>query len=125
MQILVKSSSDGPLLHIQGTGIAGTARWRGGPVPAPGVRPSVELEITAVVPWTKIAVGETRGLTDPPDGQLVLTGTVEDIDHQGVLILRVGNGVVLIDTSGEPPLGVVGQQIATTISDVEIFPTGV
>ena len=51
---------------------------------------------------------------------MLLRGLVEDLDQDGVLTLRVAGSVVLIETVGEPPLHVVGEEVAMFVRFAEI-----
>ncbi|WP_182376463.1 hypothetical protein [Nocardioides sp. WS12] len=54
------------------------------------------------------------------DGQL-LVGIVEDIEGESV-VLRVGEGLLLLEVQGVPPLGVLGSEVAVRPSCFEIWP---
>ncbi|MGY4644580.1 hypothetical protein [Cellulomonas sp. URHB0016] len=109
-----------------GGGVAGAAAWRGGTLP-PGTRDvDVELEVPGEVDWRQIVVtGEGADAQEPAEDELLLRGVVEDLDQDGVLTLHVAGSVVLIETVGEPPLYVVGKEVAIIVRSAEIYPTGV
>lgn len=94
---------------------------------APGVEHDceVELEIAGAVPWERIKDAGPTGtptLRRRPDGLVSLRGRVDDIDEDLVLRLWLGATSLLIDSVGEPPLGVVGRFVDIVVDDVTLFP---
>lgn len=106
--------------------VAGVVVWRGEP-PAPGARDAdVELGVPEAVDWREIGVGDGAvNVAVPADNELWLRGLVEDLDQDGVLTVLVAGSVVLIDTVGEPPLRVVGEEVAMVVRAAEVYPIGV
>jgi hypothetical protein len=97
-----------------------TAQWRGAHPPRPDEVHDVELEAVGELHW-----GETVHLADgepPLEGEHLLVGLVEDIDGD-MVTLRVADSVVLVDISGEPPLGVVGRQVSVRPRGLAVWPT--
>ncbi|WP_239313957.1 MULTISPECIES: hypothetical protein [unclassified Frankia] len=91
-----------------------------------GVAVDVEVEVHEEIDWSEIVVDPQPGtIVDVLDQAMVFRGVVEDLDKDGVLTLRFGSGIVLVDTTGEAPLGVVGRDVSLTVRDIEIYPTGV
>jgi hypothetical protein len=79
----------------------------------------VELDTHGQLVWaTDTSVMSPAG--DSEDGQ-VLTGTVEDIEGATVA-LRVGDGLLLLEVEGTPPLGVLGAEVSVTPTRFEIWP---
>jgi hypothetical protein len=101
-----------------------TGTWVGA---SPGLKQDYEVELDApgVVPWDMINVAGPNGtpiLLERPDGLVSLTGRVDDIDEDLVLQLWLGETSVMIDTEGEPPLGIVGRFVDVVVEDLVLFP---
>ena len=112
-------------MSISASDVSGSALWRGAAHSA-GVEVDVELESRDEIDWNKISVGPcVRGIVEEGAQDLVVRGFVDDLDAHGVLTLRLAAGVVLIDTVGESPQGVVGREISLAVRDVDIFRTNV
>jgi hypothetical protein len=112
------------LLSFTAADVHGVGRWVGANPPAAGVEVEVELTVPREIPWEEIALDP--GPTDSgPPGAAVIDGLVEDFDHDGVLVLRVVDGIVLVDTKGVPPLAIVGRRLRLTPDVVEIYPVDI
>jgi hypothetical protein len=101
-----------------------TGTWVGA---SPGLKQDyeVELDVPGVVPWERINDAGSHGtpiLLERPDGLVSLTGRVDDIDEDLVLQLWLGETSVMIDSVGEPPLGIVGRFVDVVIEDLALFP---
>ena len=118
--------STGDLVRFTVAGGWAIATWEGeNPHPA-GVEVDVELDLPDEVDWNRIVVGPMDGrIVELRESGLVLRGVVVDLDELGVLSLSVGTGVVMVDTLGEPPLGVVGQTVALPVDRLAVYPTGI
>jgi hypothetical protein len=98
-----------------------TARWRGDAPPALNVAEHVELDTVGRLTWgSGLAVINPDGVSEYGE---MLTGVVEDIEGD-VVTARVGEGLVLLDVEGDPPLGALGKAIRITPAAFEIWPTG-
>jgi len=124
---LTRSGTSGHwVVAAAGGGVAGAVVWRGETVPTGAGEVDAELEVPGEVDWRTIVAASTRAnVPSPAEDELLLRGVVEDLDQDGVLTLRVAGSVVLIDTVGEPPLHVVGQEVAMVVHSAELYPTGV
>jgi hypothetical protein len=123
---IVRSGTSNHLVVAAAAGdVVGAVAWRC--ETPPGARDvDVELEVPEEIDWREIGVGdEAAGVRAPADDELRLRGLVEDLDQEGVLTLRVAGSVVLIETVGEPPLHVVGDEVAMVVRAAEAYPTGV
>ncbi|WP_239373532.1 hypothetical protein [Frankia sp. Cj5] len=117
---------DGDRVLFTAEGGRGIASWRGDGAQVAGVAVDVEVEVHEEIDWSEIVVDPQPGtIVDVLDQAMVFRGVVEDLDKDGVLTLRFGSGIVLVDTTGEAPLGVVGRDVSLTVRDIEIYPTGV
>ena len=91
-----------------------------------------EIELGAI-DWSDVRVvstGEESGRLLRPRSAGVahhalpfaLRATVEDHDQHGVAQLRVQGEVLLVDTTGEAPDGIVGSTIEFAPVDIELYP---
>lgn len=98
-----------------------TARWRGHAAPALDVAVHVELDTVGRLMWSSgLAVINPDGVSEHGE---MLIGVVEDIEGN-VVTARVGEGLVLLEVEGDPPLGALGKAIRITPAAFEIWPTG-
>ncbi|MBB2923655.1 hypothetical protein [Cellulomonas cellasea] len=115
-----------PAVGVNAPGVSGSAVWRGPGAPVVGVPVDVELDVPGPVGWDMFVVGTPS--TDLPavaEGELRLVGVVEHRDDDGVVVLRVGRSVVLVETTGTPPRRIDGQRVAVVVRGVEVHPTSV
>ena len=104
----------------------GIGIWNGDGDPVRG-EIDVEFEVSLPVCWSSIGVlkgvGDDRIEISAVDNKLVnVFGRVLDCDEQGVLSLAVGPTHLLLDTRGEPILGVVGRRVRVSDVALEVFP---
>ncbi len=104
----------------------GVGRWSGAGDPAEG-RFDVEFDVSLPVHWSSIGVlecnGDDRAEISAVDPTLVdVFGRVLECDEQGVLGLLVGPTHLLLDTTGEPILGVAGRRVRVNGLALEVFP---
>jgi len=95
--------------------------------PAPGVVVDVELSVPGEVSWDDVEVG-AAGARGPAaaTGLVVEAAVVFDVDEQDVATLRLPDGgIVLVDSVGEPPPGVVGRDVTLHLDRVLVHPTAV
>ena len=98
-----------------------TARWRGDAAPTVRVAEHVELDTVGRLTWGPgLAVVNPEGVSEHGE---MLIGVVEDIEGD-VVTARVGEGLVLLDVEGDPPLGALGKAIRITPAAFEVWPTG-
>ena len=98
------------------------ARWMGGGRPTGGPC-HVELEVRDVVDW-----GEIERYAHPVERieedalGVRISGTVMEVDELGVLSLRLGRTLLLVDTEGMPPSDIVGASIAFRAKELQLYP---
>ena len=123
LRVCGTSGYDVDLVQVEAAGVAGWCLWPDAPDVATSVH--VELEVPGEVAWDDIVVDGAG----PPSGLSSYTGLVVhddvlDVDEQGVLTLRLPQGaVLLVDTSGEPPLHVLGRAVTLYLDRVVVHPT--
>ncbi|QSQ21154.1 hypothetical protein JY651_39105 [Pyxidicoccus parkwayensis] len=89
----------GPRIALKTPGGIVWVYWRGDP-PTKGQFTDVELAVTRVLTWGEELepVSEVR---EPTLG--VLDGTLEAVDAEGTVTLRVGTAQVILSARGTPP----------------------
>jgi hypothetical protein len=89
----------GPRIALKTPGGIVWVYWRGDP-PTKGQFTDVELAVTRVLTWGEELepVSEVR---EPTLG--VLDGTLEAVDAEGTVTLRVGTSQVILSARGTPP----------------------
>ena len=123
MRVLVVRAPVGGPIEVRDVGVAGTATWRGAVPPAGRIGTEVELNVLSDVDWNDISVGSALlDIVPRRSNGLVIKGAVVDVDQYGVLTLDTGGGIVLLDTVGDPPLGIAGRPVELEVRDVELFP---
>ena len=99
-----------------------TARWRGEDAPVVGATHEVELDTCGRLVWAEgLSIVSPDG---PSHGVQTLSGLIEDIEGDSVVV-RVGEGVLLLDVAGDPPLGAVGEVVSLRPAAFEVWPTGI
>lgn len=143
MEVVLTHGADheGQVVRFTSAAAHGWGTWRGGGA-APGGPVDVELEVDAPVTWADALAGGAGPARDPGVGPVgavlvgaepvedapvgaVLVGTVEEVEPDGVVALRVGPGLVLVELAGSPPPDPRGRAVRLHVPDVGLFPTGV
>ncbi|GAA0806905.1 hypothetical protein [Spirilliplanes yamanashiensis] len=94
-----------------------------GELPRVGESVDVELDVPGPHAW-----GDTVTL-DVPGGELPggpwLHGVVELQDHEGLVTLRIADGLVAVDVEGSWPSLTPGTKVAVLAQRVLLYPTGI
>ena len=96
------------------------ARWASGAPEVHGVY-DVELNVSERVEWARTGIvvdGGTPSITMTPEG-VRFCGTLDNVDEDGVVALRLGNSLMLLESVGEPPP--VGSSVCVTVKEVELY----
>ncbi|WP_421742985.1 hypothetical protein [Cellulomonas sp.] len=111
---------------VDAPGVVGAGVWRGHADPVVDTRIDVELDVPHPVDWEEITV-LTPGTAAPVPArdELAVSGTVEHCGDDLVVALRVADSIVLVETTGRPPTGIVGERVALLALGVGVYPTGV
>ncbi|HEY8544139.1 MAG TPA: hypothetical protein VIL36_03795 [Acidimicrobiales bacterium] len=101
-----------------------TAGWDGDRPPV-GSREAVELDVGGVALWGEdvrlVDDGSSSRIED--DGSDIrLCGRIVEFGADDVLVVDVGGSPVMLDTDGDPPLGVTGRYVAVRARDVTLYP---
>ena len=103
----------------------GLAFWRGGPVPAEGAEFDAELELPGRYAWNReISLTNEEsptGFGHQSEADEVV-GEVVDFDADGTLTIRVGDSIAMLDTTDDPPLGIIGRKVAIRPHSIELYP---
>jgi hypothetical protein len=112
-------------VRFRSVGGEAVARWADADPPTGGTF-AVEVDVPGALDWTDIGLpaGAEPGLRQDGD-RTTITGTVEGLDELGVLTVRIPDGHVLLDTTGEAPTEIVGRTVRLTVPDLELSPYSV
>jgi hypothetical protein len=103
----------------------GLALWRGEPVPAEGGEFDAELELPGRYAWNReISLADEESPTGFRLGSKAdkVVGEVVDFDADGTLTIRVGDSITMLDTTDDPPLGIIGRKVAIRPYSIELHP---
>jgi hypothetical protein len=101
------------------------ALWRGEPVPAEGGEFDAELELPGRYAWNReISLADEESPTGFRLGSKAdkVVGEVVDFDADGTLTIRVGDSITMLDTTDDPPLGIIGRKVAIRPYSIELHP---
>jgi hypothetical protein len=90
-----------------------------GTLPAVGDVVDVELDVREPCHWTSVANGDAGALARPG----WVHGIAEKVESDGVLVLRSGRAITMIEMLGRPPDGVIGSAVAVPAEQFRAFPT--
>jgi hypothetical protein len=51
-----------------------------------------------------------------------VVGEVVDFDADGTLTVRIGDSITMLDTTDDPPLGIIGRKVAIRPDCIELHP---
>jgi hypothetical protein len=122
IRILTTANPGQTTLADSGTG-SWPAVWRGeSPAPS-GHDYDVEVDFDAVQTWLP-ALNEARPGIHLSDNDIVICAEVSAVDADGVAVLDLSPGIVLVELEGSRPDLVVGQRVRLVPTIVSLFPTG-
>lgn len=89
--------------------------WHAPDLPSTGDH-DVELDVPATLTWGaeiwRAADGRRDGIGRRDGvGRPILTGTLADLDELGLATVELREGLLVVETRGDPPLGLVGEVI--------------
>jgi len=114
-----------PRVHFRSPSGEGLAFWRGKPVPAEAGEFDAELELPGSYAWNReISLANEEWPTGFRHGSGVdeVVGEVIDFDADGTLTIRVGDSIAMLDTTDDPPLGIIGWKVAIRPYSIELHP---
>jgi hypothetical protein len=102
-------------VHFRSLSSDGLVFWRGDPVQAEGAEFDAEIELPGHYAWN----GEiSRADEESPTGfrhqseANEVVGEVVDFDAGGTLTIEIGDSITVLDTTDDPPLGIIGRKVA-------------
>lgn len=95
-------------------------RWASGTPVVHGTY-DVEFNVSDRVEWdrTGVVVDERAPSIEMAQGGVQLCGTLDNVQADGVIGLRLGTSLILLESVGEPPA--VGSTICVTVKHVELY----
>ena len=112
-------------VHFRCSSGQGLAFWRGEQVPAEGGEFDAELELPGRYAWNReISLADEEsptGFRQRSEADEVV-GEVADFDADGTLTIRVGDSIAMLDTTDDPPLGIIGRKVAIRPHSIELYP---
>ena len=96
-----------------------------GPPPAQPGEFHVEIEIPGeVANWSVLEAPAADSIAEDPDGAGVsITGTIIQIEEEdGVVTLRLGTGVVMIEAPGIAREGAPGNAVTLYVPAIQLYP---
>lgn len=126
MRVTVVAADEGAASDVVVDGPAGRLRgaWVG-PRPRVGDTVDVEVDTDRSCPWDDVTLGATSVPSTDGGHHSWLLGVAERLDPDGVLVVRSGPAITLVETTGVPPEDAIGKPIAIPVSGVRFFPSGV
>ncbi|MEU4210384.1 hypothetical protein AB0F13_10380 [Streptomyces sp. NPDC026206] len=112
------------VVYFESPAGSSAAVWRGTQEPRPGTY-AVELEIPdAVQSWSLRSSPEERivGVEEAGSTKASVTGVVERVDDDSVLVLRLKSDVLLVEMSEGAPKVAPGDCLTFTVSGLELYP---
>ncbi|WP_164011217.1 hypothetical protein [Pyxidicoccus trucidator] len=117
--IRLEQGDIGPRIALKTQGGVIWVYWRGDP-PTRGQFTNVELAVSRVLTWGEEL--ETVSAAEAGEPTLgVLDGTLETVDADGTVILRVGHSVVMLSAEGTPPAP--GTRVRLRNCEITAYPT--
>ena len=112
-------------VHFRSKSGDGLALWRGDPLPAEGAELDVEIELPGDYVWNReISLADEDspiGFRHRSEANDVV-GEVVDFDADGTLTIRIGDSITMLDTTDDPPLGIIGRKVAIRPHSIELHP---
>jgi hypothetical protein len=111
-------------VHFRSRSGEGLAFWRGKPVPAEGGEFDAELELPGHYAWNReISLADEESPTGFRHGSGAdeVVGEVIDFDADGTLTIRVGDSITMLDTTDDPPPGIIGRKVAIRPHSIELY----
>jgi len=117
--IRLEQGDVGPRVTLKTPGGVIWVYWRGEP-PTRGQFTDVELAVTRVLTWgEELEPVSAAKAAEPTLG--VLDGTLEALDADGTVVLRVGASPVILSAQGTPP--VPGTHVRLRNCEITAYPT--
>lgn len=95
--------------------------WEQQPLPSGGDY-DVELDVPAILEWGREIWRVSDGRPTDGSERPLIVGTVVGFDELGVAEIELREGLLLIETLGEPPLGTVGEAVEFRPPEIHAHP---
>lgn len=121
---IVSPAGPGGLLTFSAAWGEGRGQWMGPPLPLPGERFDVEMEVPGLfIRWVNAV--PAPGATSPSisiegDGTTAVTGVLEELEEDGTAWLRLGDLELTFECLGEP-MG-IGGFITLRADRLQLYP---
>lgn len=117
--VRLEQAEVGPRVALKTPGGVVWVYWRGDP-PTRGQYTDVELAITRVLTWGEELVSVSAAQAEEPTLGC-LDGTLEAVDAEGTVTLRVGLALVILSARGTPPAP--GTHVRLRDCEITAYPT--
>jgi len=116
---------DGDVVEFRFAGGHGVATWKGDRAQRAHVPVEVELDTSGVIAWSEVTLEPEAGpLLEIQEGGFRCRAPIEDIEANGLLVLRLGPGLLSVEVTGPPPDVTLGQAVSFVLWHLELYPTG-
>ncbi|MFD7022408.1 hypothetical protein [Promicromonospora sukumoe] len=124
MRVTVVTTGEGTTSDVVVDGPSGRLRgsWVG-PRPQVGAMVDIEVETDRQCEWDDVVLGATWAPQTEGGHRSWLRGVAERLDPDGVLVLRSGPAVTMVEMTGFPPESVIGSLVAIPVDGARFFPT--
>jgi hypothetical protein len=114
-----------PSIQFRSPSGEGLALWRGEIVPADGGEFDAELELPGRYAWNReITLAAEESPTGFRHGSKAdeVVAEVVDFNADGTLTIRIRDSITMLDTTDDPPLGIIARKVAIRPHSIELHP---
>ncbi|CAG7649656.1 hypothetical protein [Actinacidiphila bryophytorum] len=84
----------------------------------------IEIPDPASVHQAQQPLAPTGFLADSEEGGAIVSGAVESVADDGVVALRVGDDVILLELTEDSLVPGLGQVVSLSVARIELYPYG-
>lgn len=124
MDITVTSDFDSERGLVEFASPVGRAhgKWKGDEIPRRGVQYRVEVEIPDGASVGREPLVPTGFLADDEQGGTIISGTVESVAEDGVVVLRIGPDIVLLELVEPALMPQPAQVMSLNVPEIALYP---